>query len=313
LYEIQLEPEERFHQVAYESNDDVFWISITAVYPADAGTKNMWAWITRPHLWGNGAVMPAIMDDWPTYDERLFPGRIYPIENSLLSGQNQAYDMCFELLTEHPWVKWDQAFMGLRDWPYSEDQISFAIDNEAGNLQIERRVVDDWLCERIDPVVAVSWQGSYIGYGYEPSDCNEVAESLQPDYFMLSLRIPTNVPAQDGNSGELVWEYLAYDYDEVLVGYNRNPEGQPNESVFNYSVRLPEEEWFRQEAVYKARLDEIQYPWGWTNCPHTFGATAISVTDDSSSPEPLYDQTGGSVDMSFTLFTLPWTENEFLL
>ena len=168
----------------------------------------------------------------------------------------------------------------------------------------------------MDPVFAVSWQGSYIGYGYEPSDCNEVDESLRPDYFKLSLRTPADVPANDGNPGELVWEYLAYDYDEVLVGYDRNPEGRPNEPVFSYSVRLPEEAWFHQEhldqkywfsvvAVYKARLDEIQYPWGWTNCPNTFGATAISVTGGGSSPEMLYDQTGGPVDMSFTLFTLP--------
>ena len=316
LYEVQLEPEEWFHQVGYESNYDIFWISITAIYPADAEAKNMWGWITRPHIWGNGAVMPAIMGDWPTYEERLFPGRIYPIENSLLCGWNQAYDMCFELLTEHPWVKWDQAFTGLRDWPYSEDQISFAIDNEAGNLQIERRVVDDWLCERIDPINAISWFGSYIGYEYKAYNCYEVEEPRRPDYFILSLLIPTNVPVQDGNSGELVWEYLAYDYDEVLVGYNRNPGGQPNESVFKYSVRLPEEAWFRQEhfdqkywfsvvAVYRDTMDEIQHPWGWTNHPHMFGSPAISISRDGSVPEPIYDQEGEPVDMSFTLFTAP--------
>jgi uncharacterized delta-60 repeat protein len=315
FYEVQLEPEEWFHQAAYESNDNVFWISITAVYPADAEQKNMWGWMMRPYIWGNGAVMSAIIGDWPTYDERLFPGRIYPIENSLLCGQNQGYDMCFELLTEQPWIKWDQPFMDLRDWPDSEDEESFAIEDEEGNLQIERRITDDWLCERMDPVIAVSWHGSYIGYKYEACDCNEIEQPSRPDYFMLSLRIPSNVPAGDGNPGELVWEYLAYDYDEVLVGYDRNPESEPNEPVFCYSVRLPVEAWFHQEhidqtywfsvvAVYKARLDEIQYPWGWTSCSHTFSSTALSVTDDSSVPEPLYDQKNEPVDMSFTLFKI---------
>ena len=316
LYEVCLEPDEWFHQVAYESNYEIFWISITAVYPADAEAKNMWGWTTRPHLWGNGAVMPAIMGDWPTYDERLFPGRIYPIENSLLCGQNQGYDMCFELLTEQFWVKWDQPFTSLRDWPYSEDEKSFAIEDEVGNLQVEHQVADDWLCERIDPVVAITWQGSYIGYGYEPSECNQDGEPNRPDYFMLSLRTPSNVQANDGNPGELVWEYPAYDYDEVLVGYDRNPEGEPNEPVFCYSVRLPDEERFQQEylnqkywfsvvAVYKARLDEIQYPWGWTSRSNTFGSTVLSVTDDDSVPGPLYDQKGEPVDMSFILFTEP--------
>ena len=316
LYEVLLEPEEWFHMGGFESNHDIFWISITAIYPPDVEAKNMWGWITRPHLWGKSAVMPAIMGDWPTFDERLFPGRIYPIENSLQCGWNQRYDMCFELLTEHPWGKWDQPFMSLRDWPYPEDQISFALDDEVGNIQVERRVADDWLCYRIDPIVAISWQGSYIGYGYEAYNCDQVEEPRRPDYFILSLRMPTGVPAQDGNPSELVWEYIAYDYDEVLVGYDRNPEGQPNESVFRYSVRLPEDAWFRQEhldqtywfsviAVYRARLDEIQHPWGWTNRPHMFGHTAISIARDGFVPEPVYDQTGGPVDMSFTLFTVP--------
>jgi hypothetical protein len=54
-------------------------------------------------------------------------------------------------------------------------------------------------------------------------------------------------------------------------------------------------------------LDEIEYPWGWTNCLHTFGSAAInvSVTDDGLVREPIHTQTGELVDMSFTLFTAP--------
>ena len=316
LYEVQLEPQEWFYQADFQSNYDVFWISITAIYPADAVQENMWGWSTRPQVWGNGAVMPAIMGDWPTDEERLFPGRIYPIENSLLCGQNQAYDMCFELLTEQPWVKWDQPFTDLRDWPYYEAQESFAIDDEVGNVRIEHQVADDWLCEQTDPVIAISWQGSYIGYGYETCDCTAVEKPRRPDYFILSLRKPINVTAGDENPGESVWEYIAYDYDEVLIGYDLNSDGRPNEPVFRYSVKLPQEAWFQQEqlnqvywfsvvAVYKARLDEIEYPWGWTNCLHTYGSPALNVTDSDSVPEPLYTQTNESVDMSFTLFTAP--------
>jgi hypothetical protein len=81
-------------------------------------------------------------------------------------------------------------------------------------------------------------------------------------------------------------------------------------------VRLPEDAWFRQEhpdqiywfsvvAVYNARLDEIQHPWGWTNRPHMFGSPAINITRDNFVPEPVFDQVGEPVDMSFTLFTAP--------
>jgi uncharacterized delta-60 repeat protein len=316
LYEVYLQPDEWFRQADFQSNYGIFWISITAIYPADVEQGNMWGWSTRPHVWSNGAVMPAIMGDWPTYDERLFPGRIYPIENSLLCGQNQGYDMCFELLTERPWIRWDQPFTSLRDWPNSENQQSFTIDDEVGRLQVEHQVSDDWLCERTDPVVAISWDGSYISYGYDPCGCNTAEEPRRPDYFMLSMRLPMSISAGDEIPGELVWEYPAFDYDEVLVGYNRNSESGQSEPVFRYSVKLPQGTWFQQVhpnqtywlsviAVYRAQLDEIQYPWGWTSCSHTFGSTALDYTGGSSVPEPLYDQTGKPVDMSFTLFTEP--------
>jgi len=318
FYEVRLQPDEWFHQAEFPSAEGIFWISITAVYPADAEQINMWGWTTRPYVWRQGALMPAIMGEWPNYEERLFPGRITPIENAQLCDQNRAYDVCFELLTEPPWVKWDQPFANLRNWPHSEDRESFAMEDEDGNVQIERRATDDWLCERIGPVVAVSWHGSYIGYGYEACKCDQVTQPRRPDYFMLSLRMPTNTPASDGNLGEPVWEYRAYDYDEVLVGYDGNPEGEPNEPVFRYSVRLPEEARFLQErvnqiywlsivAVYRARPDKIEYPWGWTTRLHTFGSTALSVslTDDGSVLEPLYDHTGEPMDMSFTLLTVP--------
>ena len=321
LYEVALEPEEWFHQVAYESNYDIFWISITAIYPADAEAKNMWGWTTRPHLWGHGAVMPAIMGDWPTFDERLFPGRIYPIENSLLCGRNQAYDLCFELLTEQPWVKWDQPFTGIRDWPGYTDGMSMALEPEGGELSILRQVADDWLCERKDPVTAMAWNGSYIGYGYEACKCYEVPEPLKPDYFLLSIWSDTSGAdfEHDNHPGEKIWEYKAYDYDEVLAGYDRNPETEPNEPVFRYSVRLPEEAWFRQPAtesiywfsvvaVYNESIDEIPCSWGWTNHSHTFGSPALT-RDDSMSMilqwQPPLSPDLWPADMSFIFFTAP--------
>jgi hypothetical protein len=316
---VQLGPQEWFHQAEFESNDDVFWISITAIYPADAQQVNQWGWTTRPHIWGNGAVMPAIMGEWPTSDERLFPGRIYPIENSLLCGQNRAYDLCFELLTEQPWVKWDSPFTGMREWPHYEDHESYAIEDPNGNILIEQRVCDDWLCERLDPVIAVAWNGSYMGYGYEACMCGSSAKPRSPDYFVLTLR--TNFPA-DANipyehPGPKVWEYKATKFDEVMVGFDCHPVGEPNEAVFRYMVRLPEDAWFQQEdpnqiywfsimAVYKgAAMDTIMYPWAWTNHRYAFGSTALGLvfTDQGTQLNHLYDQADERIDMCFTLFT----------
>ncbi len=316
-HELVLEPHEWFHQAEFAASEDIFWISITAVYPPDVDQADMWGWNTRSHTWGRGAMMPAIMGQWPDRDERLFPGRINPVESAELCGENQAYDLCFELLAEQPWSMWDQPFASLREWPHCEDQESYAVEADDGNVQIERRVADDWLCERPDPIVAISWHGSYIGYGYEACKCDQTAEPRRPDYFIVSMRTITDDPAGEVISSELVWEYRAYDYDEVLAGYDCNPEGESRESVFRYSVRLPEEVWFRGQveqvywlgivAVYGVTVDEIEQRWGWTNRPHILGSTAQSVSFTQQRPlrEPLYDRAGDPVDMSFSLFTMP--------
>ena len=316
VYEVELEPEEWFGQAEFYSNEDVFWISITAVYAADVEQVNMWGWLTRPHLWGNGAVMPSLMGDWPTYDERLFPGRIYPIENSAMCGQNQAYDLCFELQTEQPWVKWSQSFTGSREWPGYKGELSMAFEPEGGELSILGQVADDWVCEGRQPVNAVAWNGSYIGCEYRTCSCEEKIEPRRPDYFLLSIR--TNTQSSDTENaqrpGEKVWEYAAFDYDEVLVGYEGNLNGEPSDAIFRYSVRLPEDAWFRPEfpesiywlsitAVFNEPIDEIPYQWGWTNHPHTFGTSALAA--EPSQWQVCLDMNDDPVDMSFVLFTAP--------
>jgi len=75
--------------------------------------------------------------------------------------------------------------------------------------------------------------------------------------------------------GEKIWEYKVDDYEEVLVGYDKYPHGEPNEPVFRYSARIPQTNWFCQEdvndiywfsvlAVYEGP-EEAPYKWGWTN------------------------------------------------
>jgi hypothetical protein len=137
----------------------------------------------------------------------------------------------------------------------------------------------------------------------------------------------TDMPADpcDSNSyshpGYKIWEYKAGNYDEVMVGYDKHPEGDPCEPVFRYSVRLPEDDWFHQPdynevfwfsvvAVYSSNTPN--YSWGWTNHRHEFNDDAVAgIITNLGSPDPnwawreLLDQTGVSEDMSFILFTDP--------
>ncbi|MHC4520906.1 MAG: LamG domain-containing protein, partial [Planctomycetota bacterium] len=180
---------------------------------------------------------------------------------------------------------------------------------------------DDWLCERPDPIVAVSWHGSYHEYGYEACQCEQLPEPRRPDYFLLALRTsapPSGVESYE-HPGEKIWEFKAEQYSEVLVGYDRNPEGEPNEPVFRYSVRLPEEAWFRQtepETVYWFTVTPVfdepvtdrLYHWGWTSHPHVFGGGALFV-DYRLRMVPHWQAVryaeDQAVDMSFEFFTVP--------
>ena len=146
---------------------------------------------------------------------------------------------------------------------------------------------------------------------------------VPPDGF--ELKIWTDVAAGEdplvpySHPDRAVWSFMAMapKYDEVLVGYDKNPTGEPNEAVFRYSVRIPEEAWFKQpdynevfwlsvQAIYN---DFQLYPWGWTNHKHQFNDDAVSgqMSADGTgwSWTEILDQTRASADMSFMLFTDP--------
>jgi hypothetical protein len=217
--------------------------------------------------------------------------------------------------------------------PYGGESIDLAFELTAERVNtefnIKRLVADDWKCERRTPVTAVVWWGSYIGYEYKPCYDQIMDPPVKPDYFWLAVW--TDVPADEDSDvpfshpNEIIWEYNAYDYDEVLVGFDKHPISTPGtdplgrEPVFRYSVRLPQDERFVQKdvndiywlsvvAVYKDPLS-ISQPWGWTNHPHVFNDDAVAGHLDPAagvwSWEELLDQVDNSEDMSFMLFTDP--------
>jgi hypothetical protein len=149
---------------------------------------------------------------------------------------------------------------------------------------------------------------------------------VKPDYFdlMIWTDVPADpcVPGSYSHPGNVIWQYKAKDYDEVLVGYDKHPEeptGQPGrEPVFRYSVRIDDpNDWFDQNdvngiywlsvmAVYD--VNRPNYDWGWTNHKHVFQDDAAAWEMDPTGLwrwVPLEDQTGETEDMSFILFTKP--------
>jgi hypothetical protein len=212
------------------------------------------------------------------------------------------------------------------DWPsYGYSDMAFVITStQEANEPNGYFVADDWRCLKRTPVTAVVWWGSYIGYGYEAGSTGPFMPlPVSPDRFELTMW--TDVPDPNLNNpntfshpGHMIWLFDANEYDEVLVGYDKYPKGEPNEPVFRYSVRLPEEDWFHQpdynevfwlsvQAIYNQNT--ANYTWGWTNHQHVFNDDAVSGRYDDTNEvwlwEELKDQTGASEDMSFMLFTDP--------
>jgi hypothetical protein len=327
-YHVQLNPDEYFWQDKFEQNtmDNIFWLSIAAIYP-DGVPGYPWGWKTRAWHWMDDAVTfwlegpfepPVILD---------------PVNITPLGGLEGSYDVAFELDTDPNWIKWEQPYTGLRNWGNYTDIYSTGTEYE-GELTINAMAADDWLCQRRTPVSSIVWWGSYMYYQYLACQQEQPAPPpVKPDYFLISVW--TDMPVGDpcniyefSHPGRKVWEYKAYDYDEVMVGYD-NPapavtgndgDGGSLEPVFRYSVRLPEEDWFCQpdvNAIYWLSIvavwdeGEMQYSWGWTNHKHVFGDDGVQGWPDYSDPniwywDELIDwQTGESRDLSFMLFTEP--------
>ncbi len=288
-YGLALESSEYFNQSRYveSTQDRVFWISITAVYTGSPGPTYPWGWQTRPQIWEDAAIAANFRADDIRTGLVLDSTTVQPIVSSLLCNRSASYDLAFELDTDPAYIKWEQAFTGLRDWPYYEDEQSLATGSTV--LTARRTVADDWRCTSSQAVTAIAWWGSYVGYGYSPSTCQEMSSLQSPDYFLLSLW--SDVPSSDssnsrghGYPGRKVWEYQADSYDEVLVGFDRDSSSITSsvsgyEPVYRYTVRLPEDSWYRQDgdnnilwlsvqAVYRTNKS-IVYPWGWTNHAYT--------------------------------------------
>jgi hypothetical protein len=316
---VDLNPEEYFNQDDYNDLNNIYWLGITAVYPQ--GINNYpWGWKTRPAHWMDDAVhyerIPSptgpIWEYWPLTDPYT----------------GESMDLAFELDTDPNYIKWEQPYTGIRNWPHYDDELSMATEY-GPSLNIIRQAADDWLCTKRMPVTAIVWWGSYLWYNYQPCISSTTPQPIKPDYFLINIW--TDVPVGDPCNpntfscpGQKVWEYKAYDYDQVLVGYDKQPEGMsgpPREAVFRYSVRLPENKYFKQKQVNKIFWISIvavyqnnypDYQWGWTNHKHFYNDDAVSgYWDYSGPPEPewkweeIFDQTGASADLSFMLFTDP--------
>ena len=254
-YTVDLSSEEYLWPGDFNSQGNCYWLSILPVYPSGPNHANPWGWHIRPWHCQESAVMTRLYTEPQPGDsmDANWTLPVYDYSAAFVGGDitpYQGWDMTFALHTDANLFKWQQPYTGIRDWPGYEDISSRVNSSGAGIV-----AADDWRCEERTPVVGIIWWGSYIGARYNFRE--EMQPPInKPDYFLLSIW--TNQDANEpGNPylfnhpQQLIWQFKANSYDEVMAGYDRFPDSNldPCEPVFRYSVEIPEPNWFYQHEV----------------------------------------------------------------
>ncbi len=219
-YALTLEPYEYFwHDDLADSDDPVVWISITALYSGSTGPDYAWGWKTRPQPWNNGSVTFSARRDDLRAGMEIDSEVVEPITNSLLCERLDKYDMAFELDTNPTFVKWEQAFTGMRHWEYYENEESLATIETASTVKWDQDpdvtalgmavditddipttwpaqiAADDFQCTTPGPITGITLWGSWYHGVLPGGDATDVT-------FTLSIR--ANVPASQSGVGHSV-------------------------------------------------------------------------------------------------------------
>jgi hypothetical protein len=299
-YHFTVDSNEAFYQTGTKASPVTYWLSVQAHLIRKAGNcSTRWGWKTSATQWGDVAVYAAGTDA----NTAAWKVLGYPAKHPLSGRQ---VGLAFQLTT----------------------------GDQTSNLTVQSQVADDWMCRSRNPITAAVWWGSYLGYNYQSCACQTQTAPKPPYYFWLSIW--TDVPAAPSTTGitsfsrpgKLVWQYNAYDYDEVFVGFDKHPEGTTavlvpgHEPVCRYSVSIPRTNWFYQPGANQVywfsvvavfQNAPVPYKWGWTNHAHAYNDDAVTTVAAYNTPftgtslvwTPLSDQTKASEDMSFMLFTDP--------
>ena len=217
-YSLALKSAEYFRQDKHvvSTQDRVFWISVTAVYTGSPGPQYPWGWKTRPRPWSDGAVKAEFRRDDIRIGFVLDPTTVQPIANSLLCERQDKYDMAFELDTDPAWIKWEQPFTGLRDWPYYEDEESLAIgapgaaskwsqqpDTTSAGVDVDFTkdlpptwpttiCADDFECRETGPVTSITLWASWY---------HDVLSGGSAENATFTLSIRQDIPADRSATG----------------------------------------------------------------------------------------------------------------
>ncbi len=283
-YFVKLEPQEYFRQDTFltSTRENTFWLSITAVYTGSPGPQYPWGWKTRPQPWMDAAVMAEFRRDDLRAGFELDPADVRPITNSLVCERLDNYDMAFELDTDPQYIKWEQPFTGIRDWPHYEDEESLATEGpgavakwlqqpDTGATGIDVDITkdipptwpatiaaDDFECTETGPITGIALWASWY---------RDVLSSGSAENVMFTLSIRQDIPADRSSTGysmpgAVLWrrefsrgEFTVEPSQGGIQGYyspaNDVFERSDHRMLYKYTFKIDPDRAFRQTGTEK--------------------------------------------------------------
>ncbi|MBN1508582.1 MAG: LamG domain-containing protein [Sedimentisphaerales bacterium] len=282
-YLLELQDREYFKQADFvesATTDRTFWISITAVYTGLPEPDYPWGWKTRPQSWMDAAVKAEVRRTDLQASVTLDVATVQPITDSQLCQQTASYDMAFELATNPEFIKWEQDFTGIRNWPHYEDEQSLAVESAAGATKWTQKpdtssagmdvdittdmpptwpdaiCGDDFQCKTTGPITGITLWGSW----YDDTLPSGSAENVK---FTLSIR--EDIPAARSTTGfsmpgRVLWrkEFSKGQFTvESQEGGNQSYYNPANATceltnhrmVYKYTFKIPSSDAFRQTGT----------------------------------------------------------------
>jgi len=289
-YYVDLEPNEFFWQEDYNNvtDDNIYWLGITAVYPNDIDIDNPWGWKTRQWSW---------MDDAVTYDCRVTgyepcpddPLRLCPIVECQYWPMEEpifgeSVDVAFELDTDPNYIKWEQAYTGMRHWSHYEDELSMATEKRYIDKWLQPPdltptgvdvdmywvpLADDFRCNQTGPVSYVRMWGSF-------ADDILPAAGVGSLTFQVTIYsdIPADPPLQPWSKpGNIVWGPRVFGPGEYTVNMvHQGPEDwydpatnmyRPanHQLAFQYDFAITGDPFIQQEGtIYWLEVKDLPHP-----------------------------------------------------
>jgi hypothetical protein len=286
-YFVQLKPQEYFWQRGYldptilAPDQRIFWISIVAIYPPSTGNILEWGWKTRPWHWMDDAVTFEVISDDLKVGTEVNTQLVQPIISTVPCGNIESYDMAFELDTDPNYIKWEQAYTGIRDWPHYEDEKSMAVElSETGAKWVQQPdltsngvdvdatayiippivspqiLADDFLCKTTGAITNIDIWGSWYKDVWSETDPAVTT-------FVLTIRadIPANAsPTGHSMPGQVLWQKAFGAGQFTVTRQEAPPESyynpcvgtfspQNHKMVYKYSFNIDPKEAFVQKGT----------------------------------------------------------------